>query len=149
MDWLTFVIFCMTCFVAGSTGSLFPTGDWYKSLNKPLWNPPDWLFPIAWTILYVMVAFVGMRISIVANGNTYAVALWGLQISFNIIWTPVFFGLHRIRLAMGFMLGLWSTVLAMVVSYWYIDLLASALLVPYFLWVSFAAFLNYRIMTLN
>jgi len=149
MDWLTFFIFLMACFVAASTGSLFPTGDWYKSLKKPLWNPPDWLFPIAWSILYVLIAFVGMRISQVANEFRFAVALWALQISLNTIWTPVFFGLHKIRLAMGFMIGLWSTVLAMVLSYWYIDVLASALLIPYLLWVSFAAALNYKIMTLN
>jgi len=149
MDWLTFFIFLMACFVAASTGSLFPTGDWYKSLKKPLWNPPDWLFPIAWSILYVLIAFVGMRISQAANEFRFAGALWALQISLNTIWTPVFFGLHKIRLAMGFMIGLWSTVLAMVLSYWYIDVLASALLIPYFLWVSFAAALNYKIMTLN
>ena len=149
MDWLTFFIFLMACFVAASTGSLFPTDDWYKSLKKPLWNPPDWLFPIAWSILYVMIAFVGMRISQAANEFRFAVALWALQISLNTIWTPVFFGLHKIRLAMGFMIGLWSTVLAMVLSYWYIDVLASALLIPYFLWVSFAAVLNYKIMSLN
>ena len=149
MDWLTFFIFLMACLVAASTGSLFPTGEWYKSLNKPSWNPPDWLFPIAWSILYLVIAFVGMRVSIVISEYQFAVALWALQISLNTIWTPIFFGLHRIRLAMGFMMALWSTVLAMVVSYWFIDVLAAALVVPYFFWVSFAALLNYKLMTLN
>ncbi len=149
MDWLTFFIFMITCCVAASTGTLFPTGEWYKSLTKPVWNPPDWLFPIAWSILYVIIAYAGMRIALVANEYPFAIALWALQISLNTIWTPVFFGLHKIRLAMWFMLGLWSTVLFMVLTYWSVDLLSSVLLIPYFFWVSFAAALNYKIMTLN
>ena len=149
MDFLTFMIFFIACSVAASTGRLFPTGGWYTSLKKPIWNPPDWLFPIAWSILYIIIAYVGMRISKSANENPHALALWVLQISFNTIWTPVFFGLQKIRLAMVFMLGLWGTVLAMVISYWYIDELAATLLIPYFLWISFAAVLNYRIMKLN
>ena len=149
MDFLTFIIFFLACSVAASTGSLFPTGDWYESLKKPIWNPPDWLFPIAWSILYIIIAYVGMRISKFATENPHALALWSLQISFNTIWTPVFFGLNKIRLAMVIILGLWVTVLAMVISYWYIDTLAATLLMPYFFWVSFASLLNYRIMKLN
>lgn len=150
MDWQTFFIYLMACLVAASTGSLFPPGEWYRSLKKPLWNPPDWLFPIAWSILYIIIAFAGMRISLIGTAeSSFALALWALQISLNTIWTPVFFGLRKIRLAMGFMVGLWATVLFMVLSYWYIDVVASALLIPYFLWVSFAAVLNYKILILN
>ena len=79
----------------------------------------------------------------------FAIGLWALQICFNTIWTPIFFGLHKIRLAMNFILGLWATVFIMVVTYWFIDVLSSVLLIPYFIWVSFAAVLNYKVMVLN
>ena len=149
MDWLSFFIFFVTCFVAASTGALFPPDEWYKSLQKPSWNPPDWLFPIAWSILYIIIAYVGMRISIIGGEAPFAIGLWALQICLNTIWTPIFFGLHKIRLAMGFILGLWTTVFIMVLSYSFIDVLSSVLLVPYFIWVSFAAVLNYKVMVIN
>ncbi|MFP4571151.1 TspO/MBR family protein, partial [Rhodosalinus sp.] len=53
MDWVIFAILLAACFGAGSTGGLFPPGPWYRTLNKPVWTPPDWLFPVAWTTLYI------------------------------------------------------------------------------------------------
>ena len=144
-----FSLFFLTCCVAASTGALFPPNDWYKKLKKPFWNPPNWLFPIAWSILYIIIAYVGMRISALPGSKNYLVALWALQISFNTIWTPIFFGLNNIKLAMRFMVGLWVSVLLMVLTYWFEDTLSAILILPYFIWVSFAAALNFRIMQLN
>ena len=149
MDWFTFFLFLVTCLAAASTGGLFPPDEWYRHLKKSRLNPPDWLFPVAWTVLYIVIAFVGMRIAILAAGKPYAIALWSLQITLNTIWTPVFFGLRRISLAMVFMVLLWISVFAMVLSYAYIDLICASLLVPYLIWVSFAAFLNFQVLVLN
>ena len=149
MDWLTFALFFLTCCVAASTGALFPPNEWYKNLDKPSWNPPNWLFPIAWSILYIVIAYVGMRISNIAGSKNFLIALWALQITLNTIWTPIFFGLNDIKLAMKFMMGLWLSVLLMVITYWFSDPLSSILIFPYFIWVSFAAALNFRIMQLN
>ena len=149
MDWLTFFLFFLTCCVAASTGALFPPNEWYRNLKKPSWNPPDWLFPIAWSILYLIIAYVGMRVSLLEGQKKFLVALWALQISLNTIWTPIFFGLNNIKLAMKFMMGLWLSVLFMVSSFWFADPISAILICPYFIWVSFAAALNFRIMQLN
>ena len=90
-----------------------------------------------------------MRISALPVSKNYLVALWALQISLNTIWTPIFFGLNNIKLAMRFMVGLWVSVLLMVLTYWSEDTLSAILILPYFIWVSFAAALNFRIMQLN
>ena len=74
MDWLTFALFFLTCCVAASTGALFPPNEWYKNLDKPSWNPPNWLFPIAWSILYIVIAYVGMRISNIAGSKNFLIA---------------------------------------------------------------------------
>ena len=68
----------------------------------------------------------------------FLIALWALQITLNTIWTPIFFGLNDIKLAMKFMVGLWLSVLLMVITYWFSDPLSSILIFPYFIWVSFA-----------
>ena len=60
--WIDFVIYLSACFVAGSTGGLFPPGDWYANLSKPSWTPPNWLFPVAWMTLYVLMAYAGARL---------------------------------------------------------------------------------------
>ncbi len=149
MDLLTFFLFFLTCCVAASTGAFFPPNEWYRNLKKPAWNPPDWLFPIAWSILYVIIAYVAMRISLLAGQKNYLIALWALQITLNTIWTPIFFGLNNIKLAMKFMIGLWMSVLFMVGCYYFVDPISAILICPYFIWVSFAAALNFRIMQLN
>ena len=59
MFWILFLIFLLACFSAGATGGLFPPGSWYSSLKKPSWTPPNWLFPVAWTSLYICMSFAG------------------------------------------------------------------------------------------
>ncbi len=61
MFWALFAIFLAACFAAGSTGGLFPPGDWYRNLSKPSWTPPDWVFPVTWTTLYLCMATAGAR----------------------------------------------------------------------------------------
>ncbi|KIT14869.1 tryptophan-rich sensory protein TspO [Jannaschia aquimarina] len=141
MDWVLFLIFLAACGAAATTGAVFPPGDWYKRLDKPSWTPPDWLFPVAWTLLYLSLAYVGARIA-TQEGAAYALAFWAMQIAFNTLWTPIFFGLRKIGPALIVIAGLWIAVLGLVWSLWPLDTLAFWLTVPYLIWVSYAAALN-------
>ncbi|MET4128285.1 TspO/MBR family protein [Roseovarius sp. MBR-6] len=148
MIYVLFAIFLTACFAAGSTGGLFPPGEWYARLNKPRWTPPDWLFPVAWTTLYVCIAAAGARAA-VSEGNSLAMAFWALQIALNGLWTPVFFGLRRMRLGLMVLGALWLSVAATLVALWQVDMWAGLLFVPYLVWVSVAGALNLAVIRLN
>ena len=99
MDWILLALFVWSAMGAAVTGALFPRDQWYRDLNKPSWTPPDWVFPVSWTLLYACMALAATRIAPL-EGSEYAMAFWAVQISFNGLWSPVFFGLKRIRSAM-------------------------------------------------
>lgn len=148
MDWPLFLTFLAACGAAATTGAMFKPGDWYDGLKKPGWTPRDWMFPVVWTTLYLLMAYAAMRVA-GAEGGAQALAFWALQIAFNTLWTPVFFGLHRMRAAMVVMVFLWLSVAATTWSFLGVDLLAGALLLPYLLWVTIAGALNFSVMRLN
>ncbi|WP_375253840.1 TspO/MBR family protein [Yoonia sp.] len=148
MDIWLFLLFLAATFAAGATGGLFPTGEWYKSLNKPSWTPPNWLFPVAWTSIYLLIAFAGARVAVL-DGNAYAMAFWGLQIAFNTLWTPVFFGLRNMKASLPIMAGLWLAVLGATITHFQVDTLAGLAFVPYLVWVTVAAALNLAMLRLN
>ncbi|MEM6372215.1 MAG: TspO/MBR family protein [Pseudomonadota bacterium] len=148
MFWWLFSIFFAACLGAGLTGGLFPPGPWYRALNKPSWTPPDWVFPVTWTTLYVCMAVAGARAAL-ADDNGYAMAFWSMQIAFNGLWTPVFFGLRNIRLAMAMIVVLWLTVFSAMLALWQVDTVAGLLFVPYLIWVSIAGALNAAVWNLN
>lgn len=148
MFWLLFTIFLVACIGAGMTGGLFPPGPWYKQLRKPVWTPPDWVFPVTWSILYICMATAGARAAL-APDNGIAMACWAMQIAFNGLWTPVFFGLRNIRLGMAVVGMLWLTVLGATLALWQVDWIAGALFVPYLVWVTIASALNAAVWRLN
>ena len=148
MFWLVLGLFFLACVGAGLTGGLFPPGPWYRSLNKPSWTPPDWVFPVTWTVLYVCMSVAGARAAM-AEGNGIAMALWSVQIAFNGLWTPVFFGLRRIKMGMGIIGALWLAVCAAMFALGQVDTLAGWLFAPYLLWVTIAAALNWQVWQMN
>ena len=148
MIWLCFGIFLVACLSAGATGGLFPPGPWYDRLKKPSWTPPNWVFPVAWTTLYVCMAAAGARAA-VSPDNSVAMALWALQIALNGLWTPVFFGLKKLRLGLIVLIGLWVSVFFGMIALWQVDWIAGLLFVPYLAWVSIAGALNYSVLRLN
>ena len=148
MFWICFAIFLAACFAAGATGGLFPPGPWYDRLKKPSWTPPNWLFPVAWTTLYVLMAAAGARAA-VSPGNGIAMAFWALQIALNGLWTPVFFGLRRLRLGLVVLMALWGSVALTMLALWQVDWLAGLCFVPYLAWVSVAGALNLSVLRLN
>jgi translocator protein len=148
MDWTLFLTYLAACGAAAATGAMFQPGVWYDGLQKPVWTPPSWVFPVAWTTLYLCMSVAAMRVAL-TEGAGQALALWSLQIALNTLWTPVFFGLHRMRAAMAVMLCLWLAVAATTVAFFGVDLVAGLLFLPYLLWVSIAAALNFSVWRLN
>ena len=148
MNWPLFLIFLAACGAAAATGAMFKPEEWYRSLTKPWWTPPPWVFPVAWTTLYLCMAYSAMRIALLPNDG-YALAFWALQIALNTLWTPVFFGLHRIRSGMVVMVFLWLAVAAMTYSFFQLDTIAGFVILPYLIWVTIAAALNFSVMRLN
>ncbi len=127
---------------------MFPTGDWYKALNKPSWTPPNWVFPVMWTSIYILISFAGARVAGEA-GSAYAMAFWAAQIAFNALWTPIFFGLRRLWGALPVMGALWLSVLGATITHWQVDLWAGLAFLPYLVWVTIAGFLNLSVARLN
>ncbi len=144
MDILIFFVFLAACFAAGSTGAMFPPGPWYDALRKPSWTPPNWLFPIAWMVLYILIAWSASRVAFIP-GSGLAMAVFALQIALNTLWTPVFFGLRRLGQGMIVLTALWASVAAMVVSFGVLDPVAGLMLIPYLIWTSYAGALNFWI----
>ena len=148
MDIILFLIFLAACFSAGATGALFPPGLWYEKLQKPWFTPPNWMFPVAWTTLYLLMSFAGARVAGEA-GSGYAMAFWAWQIALNTLWTPVFFGLRRLKQAISVMALLWVAVAGCLVTHWAIDMWAGLAFVPYLIWVTVAGALNVSVARLN
>jgi tryptophan-rich sensory protein len=148
MNLVFFGIFLISCGAAGATGGAFPPGDWYKTLNKPTWTPPDWAFPVAWTTIYLLISFAGARVAVL-EGSGYALAFWAMQAGFSTLWTPIFFGLRRLKESLYVMVPLWVSVLLATVTHFNIDPIAGLAFLPYLLWVTVAAALNFTVWRMN
>ncbi len=148
MDYSLFFTYLAACAAAATTGAVFSPGEWYRSLNKPSWTPPDWLFPVAWTTLYLCMSLAAMRVAQLP-GTGQALAFWSVQIAFNTLWTPVFFGLQRLGAGLVVLCCLWLAVAATTVAFWGHDWIAGALMAPYLLWVTIAGALNASVWRLN
>ncbi|AUH33649.1 tryptophan-rich sensory protein TspO [Paracoccus tegillarcae] len=139
-----FLIFLLACGGAAATGIIFKPGTWYEGLVKPSFTPPKWAFPVAWTAIYVLIAWAGARLA-QHPGAGVALALWAAQISLNTLWTPVFFGAHRMGAGMAVMAVLFATVAALLIAAFRVDYWAGLMIVPYMAWLCVAAALNWRV----
>lgn len=148
MFWLDFLVFLFACMAAGLTGSLFPPGEWYSELNKPVWTPPNWVFPVAWPILYLLMSYSGATLASLESAGS-ALALWALQISLNTLWTPVFFGLKNLKLGLIIIFFLLVSVAICTYVFWQYAWISGLLFLPYLAWVVFAAALNAAVFKLN
>lgn len=143
--------FIGACLLAAISGAFFRPGEWYRALRKPSWTPPDWLFPVAWSILYLMIAVAGWLVWRTAgfSGAALALGAYGLHLVFNALWSALFFGAHRIGLAFVDVMAMWGSLVATIVLFAPISPLAAGLLAPYLAWVTFAAALNLDILRRN
>lgn len=145
---ITGAFFCVTAGCA--VGYLSHSGDnsWYHELHKPSFNPPSWVFSPVWTLLYIMIGISLGKLWRNRSKNMYALLLFAGQMIFNLAWSPLFFGMHRIDLALYDILALWTTILLLLIATRH-QKTVCALLIPYFGWVSFAVVLNNAIYQLQ
>lgn len=149
-SFLALLAFLAINMAAAASGALFRPGPWHRWLKKPSWNPPNWLFAPAWSVLYLMIAIAGWRIFEARGWAAWPVLLLYFgSLALNAAWSGLFFGLKRPDLAFYELLALWASIAAMIGAFAPIDGLATALLVPYLCWVTFAGALNYSIWRLN
>lgn len=140
--------FLVAVAVAAGLGSLAQPDAWYRSLVKPPGTPPNVVFPIVWTTLYVLMAVAAWRAWRVAAFDR-ALWLWTLQLVLNATWSPVFFGAHQAGLALAIIGALWIAILLTTIAFFRLDRVAGWMMVPYLAWVTYAAYLNAGIELLN
>lgn len=138
----------------GALGVPFTTPDsaWFQALDKPWFYPPGAAFGIVWTILFTLMglaAFLVYRRGIENRAVKLALGVFALQMVFNVAWSPAFFAAQELLLALGIIVVLWVLIVATIAAFARVDRRAALLLVPYLVWVSFAAVLNYSIWALN
>ena len=122
---------------------------WYAALAKPTFNPPNWVFGPVWTILYVLMAVAGWRTWQRLPRSAVAMALWALQLVLNFAWSPAFFGLHRVDLALAVVGAMLASIAGFIAVSARHDRVSALLFVPYLAWVGFATLLNAAIWRLN
>lgn len=155
LSWKKLIVSMFICFMAAGIGSFFTTNaipTWYAGLQKPWFNPPNWLFGPVWTILYVLMA---ISLYLVWNakkkeGAKEAIYLiFGVQLTLNTLWSIIFFGLHNPLLGFLIIVLLWGSILVMILRMVRYMKIAGLLQIPYIVWVSFASILNLSILILN
>jgi tryptophan-rich sensory protein len=155
INWKHLLTSILLCQITGALGALFsmpaiPT--WYATLMKPPFVPPNWTFSVVWTLLYLL---MGIALYLVWEKGLEkadvrkAMGLFGIQLFLNFMWSVLFFGLHSPLYGLGGIVALWVVILVNIRLFYRISRTAGMLLVPYVLWVSFAAVLNYSIWVLN
>jgi len=143
---------CLLTGFMGSFVSIDSVRTWYADLSRPSFTPPDWTFGVVWPILYVMMgisAFLIWNKGLDKKRVKAALGLFVLQLVLNGLWTPIFFGLHMIAIALVEIVLLWVAILLTIIAFWRISKLSTIFLFPYILWVSFAVVLNAALWYLN
>jgi tryptophan-rich sensory protein len=146
------IVICLFPGIAGSAVTVAGVSQWYPSLAKPFFNPPSWIFTPVWTILYIMMGislFLIWRKPISTPGRKKALYIFAVQLVLNAAWSPVFFGLRSIVGGMILITLLWLSIGLVIYIFDRISRKAALLLVPYFLWVSFASMVNFSLLILN
>ncbi|KPJ55477.1 TspO protein [Parcubacteria bacterium DG_74_2] len=152
---LKLVVSILVCQWAGIVGSLFTSpaiASWYATLEKPSFNPPNWIFAPVWTLLFLLMGialYFVWNSEIESNKKRIAILIFAVQLVLNIFWSILFFGLQSPLYAFIEIIILWLAILLTIISFYKISKPAAELLLPYILWVSFAAVLNFSILILN
>ena len=143
---------CLLTGLLGSYATRNSITTWYAELSQPSFAPPDWTFGVVWPVLYVMMgisAFLIWNVGIDRRQVRVALGVFVLQLILNGLWTPIFFGLHLIGLALVEIIMIWAAILLTILVFWRVSKPAALLLLPYILWVSFAVVLNAGLFLLN
>jgi len=143
-----FIGLCFLAAALGGRATASSVGTWYRTLTKPAWNPPGWVFGPVWTLLYAMMAVAAWLVwRQVGWGG--ALAVFGVQLALNVVWSFCFFGRRSPLAGLVDIVLLWAAIALTLVWFWRVNRLAGLLFVPYLWWVTFAAALNFSIWRLN
>ncbi|WP_289041049.1 TspO/MBR family protein [uncultured Aliiroseovarius sp.] len=146
---ISLLVFVVIVIGAGSAiGTLTAPGEWYAALNKPFFNPPNWVFAPVWTLLYLMIAVAGWRVW-QQPGHPALFRLWLVQMGLNFLWSPLFFALQMPGVALVVIAALLATISLFIKTAWPLDRVSGLLFIPYAAWVGFASALNAAIFFLN
>ena len=152
-DGVALIVFLAICLGAGGVGSFFTAGsvrDWYPRLRTPPGTPPSWLFGPVWTALYVLIAVSAWLIwREYGWGARPALLIFFAQLALNVAWSGIFFGSRMPGVAFAEIVVLWLAILFNMFVFYLLLPLAALLLLPYLLWVTFAAYLNFGLWRLN
>ena len=150
MEWKPLIAAIAICELAGVIGSLFTFPSipvWYATLAKPPFSPPNWVFGPVWVVLYAM---MGVSAYLIHRSKDRApLRVFAAQLALNVMWSVVFFGLHSLAGGLAVIALLWISIVWTILSFHRVSRDAAYLLVPYLLWTSFAAALNYSLWALN
>lgn len=152
--YLSLVFFISICYLGaylGSIATFSSVNGWYSTINKPSFSPPNWIFGPVWTTLYTLMG-ISMWVIYLEKDKVdikKQTFYFFSQLFFNCIWSYLFFYLKNPLYGLIDIIILWVLILLTIISFWQINKKASALLIPYILWVSFAGFLNFMIWKLN
>ncbi len=136
--------------VGGLSGFLSRAGtETFRSLNQPPLSPPGWLFPVVWSILYVLMGIASYLVLTSEHPAGNALTAYTVQLIFNFFWPLIFFNLQQYLLAFVFLVVLWGLIAATIVLFGKSSKTAAYLMIPYLLWVTFAGYLNLGIYLLN
>ena len=149
---ISFLVFGLITYSASLIGGLATINfkePWYSLLNKPVFNPPDWLFAPVWTTLYLMMTIAIWIFWHNKNRNMNTVYIYFVHLVFNTTWSIVFFVLHNMLLALVILIILIGLIIILIVEFGRVNLLSSYLMIPYVLWCTFALILNFSLIVLN
>jgi benzodiazapine receptor len=151
--WAAFVVplVLLLGFLSGRSVAAGNENAWYVALAKPSFTPPGWVFPVAWTILYVLIGFA-LAIALSARGaalRTAGVVLFAVQFALNLAWTPLFFGAHKVGAALFVIMLILALSIATAWVFSRFRPAAAALMLPYIAWLAFAGVLNWQIVRMN
>lgn len=151
--YLKLLISISACLAVGGVSGFVTANEipgWYVNINKPVFNPPNWIFGPVWTALYIL---MGIAFFLIWKSPTpakeKAYLFFALQLVLNFFWSIIFFRLHAVGFAFAEIIMMWICILLTIVSFYPISKPAAYLLIPYLLWVSFASVLNFSIWRLN
>jgi len=146
-----FIALCLGVSALGGWVTAGSVGSWYPTLNKPAFNPPDWVFAPVWTVLYLMIAIAGWRVWRRRGlaGARVAMSAYALQLALNLVWSFLFFGGRMIGAALAEIVLLLVAIVVNAMLFWRIERAAALLLVPYAAWAGFAVALNAALWRLN
>jgi tryptophan-rich sensory protein len=138
-------------FTASITGIIVSTEGWFEGLQKPIWEPPNWIFGPVWTFLYLMMGLAAWFVWRQGGWAVQRIPLWYflLQLFLNACWTPLFFGMHFLELALVEIVLLWLSLTITMTTFFRVSKTAFCLMIPYWSWVSYATALNFIIWRMN